>query len=270
VDDERMEAAAERNPWRPARYTYEELAEALVAGRIAGTVTSHDRHNVRWKIERLVQGEPDLQFGLTGLTEFTAHQVLEMVGQEAGFDPDPLLRDEPVPIDPWKVLASLEAAGRRLGQAAERGERLILATGHPVGLILLYMAVGELLVERGAKLLRPLEGVHWREEGKRREIRYLHGVAVLNDRASTVHTHRPEAMERMLEEARPDLVLADHGLAGAAIEAGVETVSIADINDPALVVAKHQGRTEVVVVMDDNVRPEDYWPCFQAIASGFD
>jgi hypothetical protein len=76
-------------------------------------------------------------------------------------------------------------------------------------------------------------------------------------------------MQRMLEEERPDLVYADHGFAGAAIEAGIETISIADINDPALVVAKAQGRTDIVVVMDDNVRPDDYWPCFQAIAAQF-
>jgi len=52
-----------------------------------------------------------------------------------------------------------------------------------------------------------------------------------------------------------------------AIERGVDTVSIADVNDPALLVARAQGRTTTVIVMDDNVRPEDYWPCFQAIAS---
>ena len=83
------------------------------------------------------------------------------------------------------------------------------------------------------------------------------------------HTHRPEPMTRMLAEARPDLVVADHGFAGAAIEAGVETISIADVNDPALIVAKAQGRTEVVIVMDDHVEPDAYWPCFQAVASRF-
>jgi Phosphatase len=270
MNADELEAMAERIPWRPGAYSKEELTDALLAGRVAGPVTSHDRRNVRWKIARLVEGDPDLQFGLLGLGGHSGIEVMAMVGAEAGFDPDPLLRDEPVPIDPVKVLASCEAVGERLATAARRGERLILATGHPVGLILLYMAVGELMVERGAKLLRPLQGVHWREEGRRREIHYLHGVAVLNDRASSIHTHRPDAMERMLEEVRPDLVFADHGFAGAAIEAGVETVSIADINDPALVVAKYQGRTEAVIVMDDNVRPEDYWPCFQAISSRFD
>jgi len=61
----------------------------------------------------------------------------------------------------------------------------------------------------------------------------------------------------------------DHGFAGAAIEGDVETVSVADVNDPALLVARAQGRTEVVVVMDDHVAPQDYWPCFQAAASAF-
>jgi hypothetical protein len=41
------------------------------------------------------------------------------------------------------------------------------------------------------------------------------------------------------------------------------------VNDPAPIVAKWQGRTDLVIVMDDNVQPEDYWPCFQAIAAEF-
>jgi hypothetical protein len=90
-------------------------------------------------------------------------------------------------------------------------------------------------------------------------------VAVLTDRASALHTHSATPMQVLLEAERPDLVFADHGWAGAAIEAGVDTVSIADVNDPALIVARELGRTGAVVVMDDNVRPEAYWPCFQAI-----
>jgi hypothetical protein len=90
---------------------------------------------------------------------------------------------------------------------------------------------------------------------------------MLTDGANMRHTHSGDPMSRMLEEARPDLVFADHGFAGAAIERGVDAVSIADVNDPALIVARAQGRTGAVIVMDDNVRPEDYWPCFQAIVA---
>ncbi|HEV8421584.1 MAG TPA: phosphatase [Actinomycetota bacterium] len=267
-----IQETGELSPWRPqpGRFTREDLVEAMLEARCAGPACSHDRPNVLWKIKRLVEGEPVDQFGLTGLTSFTRDEVLAMVAEEAGFNPDPSLHRGDVPIDPWRVLAACEAAGERLALATERGERVVLATGHPAGLILLYLEVGRLLEERGADVLRPALGFNWREMERYREISYLHGVAVQTDRAGTLHTHGAGPMQVMLQEARPDLVFADHGFAGAAIEAGIETISIADVNDPALVVAKHQGRTEIVIVMDDNVQPDGYWPCFQAIAAKFD
>jgi polynucleotide 5'-hydroxyl-kinase GRC3/NOL9 len=48
---------------------------------------------------------------------------------------------------------------------------------------------------------------------------------------------------------------------------GVETISIADVNDTALLVAKAKGRTEHVLVFDDHVEPDDYWPVFLALTS---
>jgi hypothetical protein len=235
---------------------------------VAG-VNSHDRPNVLWKIKRLVQGDPDLQFGLTGVSDLSLEEVLALMAEAAGFDPDPALRHGLIAVNPDQVLDACAEVGRRLAEAGERGERVLLATGHPSGLPILYQATARLLEEAGAKVLRPLEGYTWERAGQRRQIRYFQGVAMLTDRASALHTHKPEAMERMLEETTPDLVFADHGFAGAAIEAGIDTVSIADINDPALVVAWSRGRGGPVIVMDDNVQPEDYWPCFQMFAAAF-
>jgi len=265
----RLHGRPDGHPWRRNDHDPAELARALVAGRVAGPETSHDRRNVRWKIERLCEGDPDLQFGIRGLAGSDPDEVLRLMADAAGFDPDPDLWDGPTPVDPWKVLAACDGAGERLALAAEQGERVLLATGHPAGLPLLYAATGELLVEHGAKLLRPLDGESWREDGSHREIRYFHGVAALTSRAHPLHTHRPEPMQRLLEDVTPDLVFADHGFAGAAIDAGIDTISIVDVNDPAPVVARALGRTEHVIAMDDNVRPEAYWPCFQAIAARF-
>jgi hypothetical protein len=255
--------------WQRAAFTDEQLAEGLVAGAIAGPVISHDRRNVLWKIDRLVSGDPDLQFGLTGVDRMEPERVLALMADAAGFDPSPEVRDGPVDVDPWRVLPRLVAAGDRLAQAAERGERVLLATGHPHGLIRLYAAVGELLTTHGGRLLRPRDGYSWRELGVRRRIRYVDGVATFGLRTMSMHTHSPVPMQHLLEAETPDLVFADHGFAGAAIEAGIDAVSIADVNDPAPVVAAEQGRTRIVIVMDDNVHPDDYWPCFQAIASRF-
>lgn len=254
--------------WTPRPNTRDELVRGLLEGGIAGPV-SHPLHNVLDHIEKLHRGDPDKQFGLTGLQALTPWEVLKLVAEASGFVPDPDARTGPVSVDPELVLAACDEVGDRLAFACRRGERVILATGHPVGLALLYIEVGRLLTRSGVELLRPFEGISWRDgfHHHQWQVRYLHGVAMLTDRASAKHTHSPGPMFRMLREARPGLVFADHGFAGAAIEEGVETVSIADVNDPALLAAKALGRTETVVVMDDNVQPEAYWPCFQAIAS---
>lgn len=257
--------------WVPKAWSRDELALALVDGGVAGPVVSHPMDNVLRNIRLLCEGDDDKLFGMTGLQTHHPHEVLDLVATSAGFPVDPEVRAGPVPVDPHLVLDACEALGDRLAHTARRGERVVLATGHPVGLAHLYVEVGRLLRARGATVITPHEGVGWVEPDglRRREVRYLHGVALLVDRTGPRHTHSGEPMRRMLEEDVPDLVFADHGWAGAAIERGVETVSIADVNDPALILARAQGRTEHVVVMDDNVRPDDYWPCFQAIAARF-
>ncbi|HSD49190.1 MAG TPA: phosphatase [Actinomycetota bacterium] len=258
--------------WEPRLYPRGELRRGLLEGRIAGPEVSHPMDNVRRNARLLIEGDPDKQFGMTGLAgAMSVDRVLQIVGRASGFTPHPEWRTGPVPVDPDMVLDACEAVGDALGSVVRTGGTVILATGHPTGLAHLYIEVGRQLRARGVKLLQPFEGAPWREPGRhhRWEIRYLEGVAMLTDGASMKHTHSGEPMARMLAEQRPDLVFADHGFAGAAIERAVPTVSIADINDPALLVARSQGRTETVIVMDDNVRPEDYWPCLQAIAGRF-
>jgi len=252
--------------WEPGDYQREELRRGLIQGGAAGVV-SHPMDNVLWKIGLLCDGDPGSQFGLSGLGLLGRSEVLSMVARASGFEPNPNVRWGPVQVDPEPVLEACGAVGDRLALACQRGERMVLATGHPTGLIQLYSEVARELARRGVTLLRPADGASWREDGRHREIRYVHGVAVLTDRASALHTHSAEPMRRLLADVRPHLVFADHGWAGAAIEAGVEAVSIADVNDPALIVARELGRTKALIVMDDNVRPEAYWPCFQAIVS---
>lgn len=255
--------------WIPRAHERSELLEALVAGTMAGPEVSHPMDNVRRNIRLMCEGDPDKQFGMTGLQTFTPDEVFAVVAAASGFVADPAWTDGPVPVDPELVLQACEAVGARLASAIERAETMILATGHPVGLAHLYIEVGRMLRDRGVTILRPFDAVPWLDEygSDPWEVRYLESVAMLTDRANMKHTHSGDPMSRMLDEARPGLVFADHGFAGAAIERGVDTVSIADVNDPALIVAKAQGRTQTVIVMDDNVRPEDYWPCFQAIVA---
>ncbi|HEX8099779.1 MAG TPA: phosphatase, partial [Actinomycetota bacterium] len=192
----------ERDPehWEPREYSDQELADALVRAAIAGPVASHDRENVLWRIGRLVDADPEELFGLSGLTGFTAAEILGLVANETGFDADPSLRGG-VSIEPNLVLAALKAAGVRLADAANRGERVLLATGHPATLILLYGALGELLRDAGAKILTPMDGAPCHDLFHIGRIEYVDDVAVFGTPAGPIHTHGPEPMRRILEEA---------------------------------------------------------------------
>ncbi|MGH2679753.1 MAG: phosphatase [Actinomycetota bacterium] len=262
----RLPALDER--WEARRYPREELERALEAGGVAGPA-GHPHHNVFGNIRKLVEHDPDKLFGLSNMPEpFGFEDIVRLVGEASGAPIDALATEGAPDIDAGAVLDACERMGERLAVAARRGERVLFATGHPGDLDPLYGAIAALVAARGARLVRPGEGVSWWDEdaGHDWTIGYHGAVGMVTDGERPRHTHRTHAMERMLAVERPDLVVADHGLAGAAIEAGVETLAIADVNDPALIVAKAHGRTEIVVVLDDHVPAEAYWPCFQAVA----
>ena len=271
-----IEAHAARLPtlderWEPREYSDDDLARALDEGGVAGPA-GHPHHNVFGNIRKLVDHDPDKLFGISEMPEpFGFADIVRLVGEAAGVPIDELATEGSPDIDAGAVLAACRAMGERLAEAAQRGERVLFATGHPGDLDPLYGSIADLAESNGATIVRPGAGVTWFDEHADHEwtIAYHGAVGMLTDGDRPRHTHRPEAMRRMLSDQTPDLVVADHGYAGAAIDAGVETLSIADVNDPALIVAKAQGRTNVVVVLDDHVPPENYWPCFQAVASAF-
>jgi hypothetical protein len=240
----------------------DELRTYLLESRICGA-TRTPRADVVRKAVMLSQGDEDALLGLD-FVDLSLEEVMDAVAGLCGCSPDPDVRDGEGYIDPDRTLSMLEALAARLAQAARRGERVLIVTGHPTGLLPMYMAVARALEACGAKLLTPRddEKLGADPRGKRRNrIRYLEGVGVLHDGASLFHTHDAWPMERLLEGLdAPDLVLGDHGYAGAAVSLGIETVSFADVNDPALAVARARGKTEIVVPLDDNVPPALYGP----------
>jgi hypothetical protein len=87
-----------------------------------------------------------------------------------------------------------------------------------------------------------------------RVVDSVNSVAFLSDTCAALHTHDSEPMALMLDDAeqQPDLVVADHGFAGEAINRGIPTVAVMDTNDPGLAVAKTLGANVVLVPMNDN------------------
>ena len=255
--------------WSPRRISREELERALLTGMVAGWA-SHPLDNVRGNAQMLLDRDPDKEFGMTGLQEqMTLDRILGLVETAAGAPIDREARYGPVDIRPGPIVDACLAAGERLALACEGGETVVLATGHPVGLAHLYHELAGFLAAQGARVSSQGAGARWPEHRLDHDwvVDQWDGVVVLTDGSEPRHTHWPYAMHRVLEVGPVDLVVADHGFAGAAIEAGIETISIADVNDPALLVARAQGRTEHVLVFDDHVEPDAYWPVFQALVA---
>lgn len=239
----------------------------LIEVGLAGAVQTSPA-NTQSNIERLVAGHPDATFGLPVWRDASVGEVAEAVRSVCGADP----RDSESPhgsgwIDPDATIAALERHAERLAGAAARQMPVLLATGHPTGLLPHYMALARELQAAGCWLLAPGDGQPFvsDESAGRREVRYLDGVACVSDGASLRHTHRDEAMRALLSQAaadghEPGLVVADHGFAGAAIADGLPTVSIADVNDVALPLAQLRGLTDAVLPLDDNLPPRTMVP----------
>ena len=240
----------------------EYLLETLLAGP-----TKTTRANAVRNAELLAAGDPDkmLGFSYDGLD---SQEVMDAVAELCGCSPSLAEREGPGYIDPVRTLDELETMAARLALAARRGERVLLCTGHPTGPLALYMAVSRALAEAGCKILTPREGERLAHDSRGRKLRvvYLDGVGVVSDGASLRHSHSGDPMAALLEAGEPpDLVMADHGFAGAAIEHGLEVIGFNDINDPALAVAKARRKIEVLVPLDDNVPPRLYEPLAEVL-----
>ncbi len=246
----------------------------LVASRLAGDVAT----SPRWTLDncaKLVDGQPDYTFGLPDWRDADLDDAVAAVRAVCGGDPsaaaDPY---GPGFIDPDLAVAAVAVHRDRLAAVARGGgARVLLATGHPTGLLPHYGAIARALQATGSELLAPLDDVLLAPEPGprgRRGIRFLDGVACVHDGAALRHTHLARFMEAMLDELGGgpgvvDLVVADHGMAGAAIARGLPTLSIADVNDPALPLAQVRGRTDAVLPLDDNLAPRLFLPVTAAV-----
>ncbi|WP_214103344.1 phosphatase [Acrocarpospora catenulata] len=249
--------------------TREDLIEQLVQTKVAGEVATPRENNLD-HYRSFALRDPHYQFGLTFEGAWTYRDVLALMAKSAGVVADPEHRSGQDTIDPERTVAALEAMGDRIADALRRpGSRFLLATGHPTGIMVIHLALGRFLRERGATVITPAEGWAYlpNSYGRRRRIRYVEDVALLEDGGALVHTHDPAPMRAILEEERPDFVIADHGWAGAAGEAGIVTVGFADSNDPALFVGEAEGKIAAAVPLDDNVRPRYYAPLTRYLVS---
>jgi Phosphatase len=247
----------------------EELRQQLQDARIAGDVATPRENNLE-KYAMFARGLPWASFGLETSRTWSVDEVVDLMARKAGVSPDPNYRHGRDRIDPDLTIDALIRMAACIAAVAGPGHRVIVATGHPAGLLAVHLPVALALAASGTEILAPAMGwsydLNTHKGEVSREIRYISGVAMVSTRGELNHTHSPLPMQAMLADLAaqraepPDLVLGDHGWAGAAGEAGITSVGFADSNDPALFVGEHEEKVRVAVPLDDNVEPHLYAP----------
>lgn len=249
--------------------TRDELREHLVRTRIAGSVATPRASNIG-NIRKMLVRDPDYWFGVELDREWSLEEIVAVMADRVGMDPDASRESGSDRIDPDRCLDALDAVSDHLDRLAAGGGRVLFATGHPTGLLAMFMTLADALARAGVTVITPSPEAWVGVNDAQRRIRYLGGVATIGTGGDLLHTHSPQPMQAILAalersgETVPDLVVADHGWAGAAGQAGVPTIGFADTNDPALFVAAAEGKLAVVVPLDDNVAPASYEPLAQA------
>jgi hypothetical protein len=235
------------------------LASALERERVAGWIFT-PVHDVMRKARMLVSGDPGVAFGMGDLLPTTLEEILDGLNRLAGWDfaGEDGNRGRSW-VEPKNVAAQAEAVAGRLRLACERRERVFFGTGHPTGPIEMYIRWADALRERGATIVRLGDGEAFEGYHGGAEVRYVCDVACVSIGGDLAHTHSARPMEGMLSGGlRPDLVVGDHGFAGAALVRGIDALGVVDTNDPALVLAWVRGLPLSPILCDDNRPPGSY------------
>ncbi len=245
-----------------------DLRDLLVERSLSGGIRTVRRQSLAYA-HKMLNGDPDHTFGLEDWRTASIDAVVTAVEADIGdriTDGDPELGY----IAPEHTLAGIRAHADALAPfLRDGGGTVLLATGHPTGLLDHYADLARALRSAGNRIVRVLDdhrldravGGHAAGETG---IRFFGEVACAFHDEAILHTHRPDYMEAMIAAVaagvRIDLVIADHGMAGAAIAAGLHTLSIADATDIALFLAGGWGRHEHVLPIEDNFTPAEFAP----------
>jgi hypothetical protein len=238
-----------------------DLITHLLRTRIAGDVATPRENNLAHYRE-LANGNRYFWLGLEFADRWSDEQdVLAIMAERCGVNEDPEHRQGQDTIDPELTLDGLDRAATLLRKAALGRRRVLVATGHPGGLLDVHAQTAAALRAAGCELVRVPLGLT-ADEGV---VAQMAGVAMYERGATLWHTHSPQPMAEILQalpqegEALPDLVVADHGWAGCAAQYGIDTIGYADSNDPALFLGEAEGTLSVCVPLDDHVTNPLYY-----------
>lgn len=250
-----------------------ELQQRLERLGVTGEKAGHERHLNLKAVRQLKEGSPKAAFGYHEKVALSEPEILKIMASYTGCSADFNFQKGAGYISPAATLKGLREMAQMIKKTGAKKGRLIVATGHTGGMTGYYLSLIPLLEKYGCQVLEGLGAgtvtesfpcPHCGQHMVDVVLDYVGKLAVLSDGEVILHTHASRPMEIILAECReqglwPDLVIADHGFAGAAAKAGILTIAVMDTNDPGLALAKEEGAPLILLPLDDN-RP-NYLSC---------
>ena len=239
------------------------IERRLTKLRLSGPELSHSRQNNLEAVTRLAQGDPYITLGIRRVAEYVqehelgAEESLKIISGITKCSQDISYTEGRGYISPSATIKGLKAAAATIRRVVADGGSVLFATGHPGSMIDFYTELAYLVRHLGGRVLDLAKGQVIKQGTDPDHVQLadsVNSIAILSDTCSALHTHDSRPMELILDEAEklPDLIIADHGFAGEAINRGIPSVAVMDTNDPGLAVAKHLGANVVLVPMNDN------------------
>lgn len=239
------------------------IERGLTSLRLSGPELSHSRWNNVEAAKRLADNDPYVTFGIRMVIDYVQskqiepHEALSMIAGITKCSQDVNHVEGRGYISPSSTIKGLKAMAAAIRRVSREHGYVAFATGHPGSMIEFYAELAKLVRGLGGHVLDLAKGQIVFQGEDRDHVHVadsVNSIGILSDTCSALHSHGFRAMELMLNDARklPDLVIADHGFAGEAINRGIPAVAVMDTNDPGLAVAKKLGANVIIVPMNDN------------------
>jgi hypothetical protein len=230
----------------------EGLRQTLIDLRLTGELNRNTPESNRQAIREMLARNDYWAMGAEGIPDLNLNydEAASIVAHHLGMTDDRFASDQPPFIDPEHTVSRLITGYHRLQSVAEDKGTILFATAHPGSLLSFYQILAAHFESEGAKLVRLDEPVPAPEH---RWLDEVSGVIALSDEGNLMHTHAANGMQEFINRHKPDIILADHAFAVAAINTGRPTVAIFDVDDPAIpVLAQQDGDTVIAIPMNDN------------------
>jgi Phosphatase len=203
-------------------------------------------------IDQCLSGVEYWTLGVTSpeLRRFTKAEAASLVASSLGLTLHKFQKAKYARIDPDTTILRLEMAVLALREASRAGKTILFATGHPGSMLSAYQTMAGQVTAWGGRVFQletiiPIESGLWLDS--------IGGCIVVTDEGTLHHTHNDRPLDAVLRSHQIDMVVADHGFAGAAINAHIPVVAFFDTDDPAIPLMASLSDTQVLAVpMNDN------------------